>query len=293
MRSGFHPRYNEPMGRRWPCAAGTFYPADSQRLHDEVKAALGGDHRDLVPARDLTGPVGALLPHAGYRYSGRVAGAGYRALATLGRPEAVIVLGTNHTGLGGPITVGEPGTWDTPLGEFSVPADLSGRVAEALSADLSDLPFADEHSVEVQLPFLRHLFGPVPVVPVVVQHLGPEHAAVVGTALGKLVAGRPVALLASSDLTHYEPDETAREKDRRALAAILNLDVDGFYATVIRYQISICGVGAIALLLAAAREAGLFGAELLDYRTSGEVAGHLEQVVGYAAVLFRQVDDVA
>jgi len=281
-----------PMGRRWPCAAGTFYPADPQRLRDEVEAALGGD-RHGPPARSLSGPVGLLLPHAGYRYSGAVAGAGHRALAALGRPEVVIVLGTNHTGLGGPTTVGEPGAWDTPLGEIPVPADLSREVARALTADLSDLPFADEHSIEVQLPFLRHLFGPVPVVPVVVQHLNPKHAGVSGAALGRLVAGLPVALLASSDLTHYEPDATAREKDRRALAAILNLDLDGFYATVTHHRISICGVGAIAILLAAAREAGLFGAELVAYRTSGEVAGHLDQVVGYASVLFRKVDDVA
>lgn len=280
------------MGRRWPCAAGTFYPADPQRLCDEVEAALDGDRRG-PPTQSSAGPVGALLPHAGYRYSGRVAGAGYRALAALGRPEAVIILGTNHTGLGGPTTVGEPGTWNTPLGEIPVPVDFSREVARALTADVSDLPFAEEHSVEVQLPFLRHLFGPVPVVPVVVQHLAPEAARIAGAALGTCVANRPVALLASSDLTHYEPDATARKKDHRALAAILNLDLDEFYATVTHHRISICGVGAIAILLAAAREAGLFGAELLAYRTSGEAAGHLDQVVGYASVLFRKVDDVA
>lgn len=281
------------MGRRWPCAAGTFYPADPRRLREEIETALGGDRGTLVPAQDLTGPVGALLPHAGYRYSGAVAGAGYRALSALGTPEAVVVLGTNHTGLGGPITVGEPGTWDTPLGEIPVPADLAREVAGALVADQSDLPFADEHSVEVQLPFLRHLFGPLPVVPVVVQHVGCELAGTAGAALGRLLTDRPVALLASSDFTHYEPDPVAREKDHRALAPVLNLDVAGFLDTVLRYRISICGVGAIALLLAAAREAGLLGAQLLSYRTSGEVGGHLDQVVGYAAVLFRRVDDVA
>ncbi len=281
------------MGRRWPCAAGTFYPADPRKLREEVEAALGGNSEGLSPPRSLARPVGALLPHAGYRYSGRVAGRGYRVLASLGRPEAVIVLGTNHTGLGGPITVGEPGTWETPLGELPVPDELSRDVARALGAERSDVPFSDEHSVEVQLPFLQHLFGPVPTVPVVVQLLDPPGAKLAGGALGRLVADRPVAVLTSSDFTHYEPDHVAREKDRRALAAVLNLDLAEFYDAVARYRISICGVGAIALLLAAAREAGLWGAELLDYRTSGEVAGHLDQVVGYAAVLFREVDDVA
>lgn len=280
------------MGRRSPCAAGTFYPADGRRLRHEVEAALGGAPPIAAPPT-LTDPVGALLPHAGYRYSGAVAGAGYRALAQLGRPEAAILLGTNHTGLGGPITVAEPGTWDTPLGEIPVPGDLSREVAEALAADQNDVPFADEHSVEVQLPFLRYLFGPLPVVPAVAQHLSPAAANAAGAALGRLVAGRPLLVVCSSDFTHYEPDPVAREKDHRAIAAILNLDVDGFYGAVVRYRISICGVGAIALLLAAAREAGLLGAALLDYRTSGEVGGHLDQVVGYAAVLFQRVDDVA
>jgi AmmeMemoRadiSam system protein B len=280
------------MGRRSPCAAGTFYPADPRRLREEIVVALGGTPPS-PPATTLAGPVGALVPHAGYRYSGAVAGAGYKALVALGRPEAVIVLGTNHTGLGGPITVGEAGAWETPLGDVPVPADLARDVARALRADPSDGPFADEHSIEVQLPFLHHLFGAVPLVPVVVQHLGAAAAQAAGAELGRALAGRPIALLASSDLTHYEPDEAAREKDHRALAPILNLDVAGFLAAVSLYRISICGVGAIALLLAAAREAGLLGAELLSYRTSGEVGGHLDQVVGYATVLFQRVDDVA
>lgn len=281
-----------PMGRRSPCAAGTFYPADPRRLREEIEDALGRAPCPL-PTMAQAGPVGALLPHAGYRYSGAVAGAGYRALAALGSPEATIVLGTNHTGLGGAITVGEAGVWETPLGEIPVPADLSREVARALRADQSDVPFADEHSIEVQLPFIRYLFGRMPVVPVVVQRLSSGTAHAAGAALGQALSGRPLALLASSDFTHYEPDPVAREKDHRALAPILNLDVDGFYEAVTRHRISICGVGAIALLLAAAREAGLLGAELVAYRTSGEVGGLLDQVVGYAAVLFQRVDDVA
>lgn len=281
------------MGRRWPCAAGTFYPADPRQLRDAVEASLGGNGPVVAPPEPLTEPVGAILPHAGYRYSGAVAGAGFRALAPLGRPEAVIIVGTNHTGLGGPITVGEPGTWDTPLGEIPVPADLSREVALALGSDQDDTPFGDEHSVEVHLPFLSYLFGAVPLVPVVVQHPGQADAEAAGSALGSLLTTRPVLLLASSDFTHYEPDPVVREKDRHALAPILNLEVGGFLTAVARYGISICGVGAIALFLAAARRARLLGAELLAYRTSGEVAGHLDLVVGYAAALFRRVDNVA
>lgn len=274
------------MGRRWPCAAGTFYPADPRRLADEVERALGPGWG--VPTAPLADPVGAILPHAGYVYSGAVAGAGYRAVASLGRPEAAVILGTNHTGLGGPITVAESGTWWTPLGEVPVPADLSREVAQALGALPSDLPFRREHSVEVQLPFLQRLFGPLPTVPVVVQPLGRGTAERAGVALGRLLADRPVLLLASTDFTHYEPDPVAREKDRRALEPVLRLDPGGFLDAMARDRISICGAGAIALLLAATREMGLTQAELVAYRTSGEVAGDLDAVVGYAAVVFRK-----
>lgn len=276
------------MGQRGPCAAGTFYPADSSRLVVEVERALGSGCRR--PVSPLSEPAAAVLPHAGYVYSGAVAGAGYRALAALGRPAAAVVLGTNHTGLGGPIAVAEPGTWLTPLGEVPVPTELSREVARAMGAVQSDPPFAREHSVEVQLPFLQYLFGPLPVVPVVVQPLNPGAAERAGQALGNLLSGQPVFLVASTDFTHYEPDPVAREKDRKALEPILRLELEGFLQAVARHRISICGVGAIALLLAAARAMGLTEAELLAYRTSGEVAGYGDEVVGYAAVLFRKGD---
>ncbi|MBC7093004.1 AmmeMemoRadiSam system protein B [Candidatus Bipolaricaulota bacterium] len=282
------------MGWRWACAAGTFYPADPPRLTAEIEACFQGPREALgPPGEGLTGPVGLILPHAGYRYSGAVAATGFSALWRLGRPEAVVILGTNHTGLGGAIAVGGPGTWETPLGTVPVEEELAGAIADGTGADRTDLPFHDEHSVEVQLPFLQHLFGAVPLVPVVVQHLDLAQARAAGTELAQVLAGRPVALIASTDFTHYEPDEVARKKDRRALTHILNLDLPGFLDEVARQHITICGVGAIALLLAACRELGLLGTKLLAYRTSGEVAGHLDQVVGYAAVLFQRVDDVA
>ena len=287
--------YNEAiMATRIPCAAGTFYPADPRALEREIETCLGGDRAALGPEPPpLTGPVGLILPHAGYRYSGPVAGAGYRALWRLGRPEIAIILGTNHTGLGGAIVVGGPGEWVTPLGRSPVAEPLAGELARALGAERSDLPFLEEHSVEVQLPFLQYLFGPIPFVPVVVKEYDVGLCRAAGQALAELVRGRPVLLVASSDFTHYEPDPVAREKDRRAIAAILNLDLEGFIEVVYRYRITICGVGAIGILIAAARSLGLLGAELVDYRTSGDAVGVLDQVVGYAAILLREVEDVA
>ncbi|MGC9530077.1 MAG: AmmeMemoRadiSam system protein B [Candidatus Bipolaricaulaceae bacterium] len=279
---------------RRPCAAGTFYPADPTRLRAEVEGCLGGGRNQLGPSgAGLTRPAGLILPHAGYRYSGPVAGAGYRRLWALGRPAGVVVLGTNHTGLGGAVTVGAGEAWATPFGPMPVDDELAQQVAEAMDAERSGLPFLEEHSIEVQLPFLHYLYGPLPFVPVVVRTAELAASRRAGQGLARVVARRPIVLVASTDFTHYEPDEVAREKDRRALAAILNLDLEGFLAAVQRHRISICGVGAVAILLAAARTLGLLGTELVDYRTSGEVAGVLSQVVGYAAVLFREVEAVA
>lgn len=282
------------MRMRWACAAGTFYPGNPMRLRVEVERCLGGSREELGPSGPgLTGPVGLILPHAGYRYSGPVAGMGYRALWQLGRPEAAIILGTNHTGLGGAVSVAEPGAWETPWGAMPVAEGLSRQLAEALDAELTNEPFLDEHSVEVQLPFLQYLYGEIPFVGAVVQRLSLEEAEAMGEAMAQVISDRALAVIVSTDFTHYEPHEAAWEKDHQALRHILNLDTPGFLETVRKQRITICGVGAVALFLAAARRLRLFGTQLLLYRTSGEVAGPMDQVVGYAAVLFRKVDEVA
>lgn len=282
------------MGYRWACAAGTFYPADPARLDAEIARCLGASKEELGPPGPfLLGPVGLILPHAGYRYSGGVAGVGYRALWRLGRPEVAVIFGTNHTGLGGPISLAEPGVWETPLGPMSVHRELTFSLAQALGATLSDAPFVHEHSVEVQLPFLRYLYGELPFVAGVVQPLSRREAEEAGAALAEVLRGTPAVLICSTDFTHYEPHDVAKEKDLLALRYVLDLDLAGFLEVVRARRISICGVGALALFIAAARALGLRYGELLAYRTSGEVAGPMDQVVGYAAALFREVDEVA
>lgn len=282
------------MSFRWACAAGTSYPADPARLELEIQRCLGGRKEDLGPAGPPLGhPVGLIVPHAGYRYSGGVAAAGFRALWTSGKPEAAVILGTNHTGLGGAITFAEPGQWETPLGPMPVHHELTQALANAAQAELSDVPFLDEHSVEVQLPFLRHLYGELPFAAAVIQPLSLAEAEAAGQALARILTKRPVALICSTDFTHYEPHEVAKEKDLLAIRRVLDLDLPGFLEVVRRKRISICGVGALAVFIAAATALNLRAAELLLYRTSGEVAGMMDQVVGYAAALFREVNEVA
>lgn len=282
------------MGFRWACAAGTFYPGEPVRLTREIERCLGGSRAELGPAGPpLVRPVGLIVPHAGYRYSGPVASVGYRALWRLGRPETAVILGTNHTGLGSPISLAEPGEWETPLGPAPVHRQLTAKIAEATGAEITDAPFLEEHSVEVQLPFLRYLYGDLPFVAAVVQPLSAEEAEEAGAALAQVLEGKSVVLLCSTDFTHYEPHEVAKEKDLLALRHVLDLDLPGFLRAVRAQRISICGVGALALFMATAKHLNLKAAELLLYRTSGEIAGMMDQVVGYAAALFREVNEVA
>ncbi len=273
---------------RYPAVAGTFYPSTREALERELRELFGARPDELVPEdRRLTGPLGLILPHAGYLYSGAVAAAGCRAAARYGRPEVVLIFGTNHTGYGGPITVGAPEPWITPLGEVPVAGDLIREIERLPGVVRDPRAFVREHSVEVQLPFLQYLFGPVPFVPAVVLAHDPVILEEFGTGLAKIVWGRGAWLIASTDFTHYEPQDTAMEKDRAALDRILELDLSGFVRVVEEKGISICGVGAIGIVMAAARSLGLDDTELVAYRTSGEVSGYTAEVVGYGAVLFR------
>lgn len=282
------------MGFRWACAAGTFYPADPVGLAHEIERCLGGKRENLGPAGSpLVSPVGLIVPHAGYRYSGGVAGAGYRALWSVGQPEGVVILGTNHTGLGSAISFAEPGEWETPFGPMPIHRELTRALAEATKGELTDAPFFEEHSVEVQLPFLRYLYGEIPFVAAVVQPLTLREAEAAGLGLAQVLTQKSVALICSTDFTHYEPHEVAKAKDLLALRYVLDLDLPGFLQVVRQQRISICGVGALALFIAAARALNLRAAQLLLYRTSGEIAGMMDQVVGYASALFREVSEVA
>lgn len=273
---------------RYPAVAGTFYPGTAEALRRELRELFGALPEELVPeGKAAAVPVGLILPHAGYVYSGAVAAAGYREAAAGGKPETVVIFGTNHTGYGGPITVPGPGPWLTPLGEVPVDAGLL-RAMEALPGVVrEERAFTREHSVEVQLPFIQYLFGGVPVVPAVVlaQEVGLIREFAAGFA--ELLRERGIWVIASSDFTHYEPHGIAVEKDKAALERILKLDLAGFLNVVRERDISICGVGAIGIVMAVAERLGLAETKLVSYTTSGEVSGFTAEVVGYAAVIFR------
>ncbi len=263
---------------RQPAVAGQFYPDDPTILQAELSRLVSRSGPE-VEAK------GVVAPHAGYMYSGHVAGAVYGRLRP---PEVAVILGPNHTGLGQKAALIPYGTFLTPLGE----APIEAALAEAL---LSRVPFLREdplahlyeHSLEVQVPFLQYLNPSISVVPLCLSRLNLEEILLLGRALAETVAADPrrVVLVASTDFSHYVPDEVARRKDRLAIERILALDTEGLLKVVAAENISMCGVIPTAVVIEACRSLAASHTELVKYATSGEVSGDYAHVVGYAGIL--------
>jgi AmmeMemoRadiSam system protein B len=265
---------------RHPAVAGRFYPRDPDDLRAEVQSYLS-------PPGKTVSALGCVVPHAGYVYSGHVAGAVYARLVL---PRRCILMCPNHTGMGHPLAIMSEGTWETPLGQVPIDgviaADLKqrfpllGEDAEAHRA---------EHGAEVQLPFLQAKNPDCVFVPIA---LGTSRYEVL-QALGVVIAdavqavGEPVLLIASSDMNHYENDTVTRVKDQKAIERILVMDAHGLYDVVMNEGISMCGFGPTVAMLTAARRLGATGTELVRYATSGDVSGDRERVVGYSGILVR------
>ena len=268
------------MSIRESAVAGSFYTRSAEKLAAEVDAYLG-DRGGAARA------IGVVTPHAGYMYSGAVAGA---VLGRVAVPDSVVVLAPNHRGLGARLALWGEGAWRTPLGEVAVDEDLAAAVlarTDALEAD--EVAHGPEHSLEVQLPFLQRANPACRIVPVL---LGRADAAELET-LGAAVAGairelgRECLLVASSDMTHYESAESAREKDRLAIDRVLGLDPAGLLEVVGARRITMCGVCPAAAMLWAAKALGAKKADLIRYATSGDVTGDMSEVVGYAGIAVR------
>ena len=231
----------------------------------------------------------AIVPHAGYIYSGATAAAVFSRLAI---PGLVIILAPNHTGVVAAdegVSLWEAGAFRTPLGEVPVDADAARALLEIAHGvvDVDHDAHRAEHAIEVELPFLQMLRADVRIVPLVIAWDQWEPASMLGEMLARLVraAGEPVLLIASSDLNHYEPADVSERKDAAALEAVRTLDGKELLARCKRERISMCGRAPAATVLAAARALGANQAEVVDYRHSGWVSGDNARVVGYAGVV--------
>jgi len=263
---------------RAPAVAGQFYP--------DRPGVLGRALDRLVPqvARKRVA-IGVISPHAGYVYSGGVAG---KSFAPLQIPPEVVILGPNHHGVGRPVAVYHRGGWQTPLGTVPIAETLADAILAACPLAAADVvAHRAEHSLEVQVPFLQRLADRLAIVPICIGRVPLEQLLALGDGLAAALSGldpRPL-IVASSDMTHYESGEEARRKDSLALERVLALDPEGLYRTVRDHHISMCGVLPAVVMLRAAKALGATGAELVAYANSGEVTGDQREVVGYAGVI--------
>lgn len=262
---------------RNPAVAGQFYSARKEALQKEVEKYLLKD-ADKIKA------IGVVSPHAGYMYSGPVAGA---TLSSAKFEETCIIMGPNHTGDGKPFSVMTEGTWRTPLGDCEIDAELAKSILEnSKYLQEDEVAHRYEHSVEVQIPFLQVLKGEFKIVPMVLSHAKVEIYKAIGKDIAKSLKEKRIAtIIASSDMTHYEPQDIAKEKDKKAIDAILNLDEDGLMTAIESYDISMCGYAPVCVMLAASKELGAKKAKLVKYQTSGDITGDYDGVVGYAGIL--------
>ncbi|MFQ5882159.1 MAG: AmmeMemoRadiSam system protein B [Candidatus Methylomirabilales bacterium] len=265
---------------RRAAVAGTFYPGAARALRVQVEDLLS-------PGEQKTEALGVVVPHAGYLYSGRVAGAVY---AQVSLPETCVVLGPNHTGLGAGAAIMTSGSWETPLGEVAIDTELARAILDRSRVlEEDDQAHQREHSIEVQLPFLQVLSPATPFVPICL--LSHEYGVCqdVGQTVAEVVkaAGRRVLLIASTDMSHYIPQDMAEVKDRMAIEAILDLDPLRLHTTVLRERISMCGFHPTTAMLIAAKALGAAQAELVCYTTSGDVTKDYASVVGYAGLIIR------
>ncbi len=278
---------------RRPTQAGAFYEGDAESLRKQIKDCfLQKLGPQKVPTVDKTGPrkiIGLICPHAGYMYSGSVAAHAYFELASDGKPKTVVIMGPNHTGLGSPLAVMNEGYWRTPLGDVEVDEGTANQlVHESGLVDIDYLAHLEEHSVEVQLPFLQFLYGSeFKLVPICFQMQDLASAMEVGRALAEVLADKNAVIIASSDFTHYQPQVTASKKDHMALKAVEAMDEKLFYSIIEKQRVTACGYGPITALMTAAKGLGASEAKLLCYHTSGDVTGDYTSVVGYAAVSIK------
>jgi AmmeMemoRadiSam system protein B len=265
---------------RQPAVAGRFYPADPFALKQEVEACLHrGRRQKKIQA------LGCVVPHAGYIYSGHVAGA---VFASMEIQELCIVLCPNHTGMGRPLAIMSEGYWETPLGLVSIDtafADALKKRFPALEEDLA--AHRSEHAIEVELPFLQILSPGIKFVPLALGTRHFETLIELGAAIADVIAAqnRQVLIVASSDMNHYESDAVTRIKDQSAIEAMLALDPRALYDTAALQNISICGLGPMVTMLNAAKRLGAVSAEVVRYATSGDVSGDRNAVVGYAGIV--------
>ncbi len=265
---------------RKPAVAGQFYPGTKESLAQEVGRYLDVDAKPVKAKA-------AIAPHAGYIYSGSVAG---KVFANVDVPERCIVLCPNHTGMGANAAVWSKGNWQIPTGSIPVDERLAGALL-SLTDELTDDASAHiaEHSLEVELPFMLARQPKLSIVPIAISRVDMRGIEAIGTAIADAIrsSNEDILIVASTDMNHYESDSRTRQKDELAIERVLSLDADGLVNTCASERISMCGVLPTAITIVASKALGAREAKLIAHATSGDVSGDREAVVGYAGFIIR------
>jgi AmmeMemoRadiSam system protein B len=266
--------------KRAAAVAGQFYHGTDSRLNQQVKQYI-----DSQAKKDDA--IGIVVPHAGFIYSGAVAGAVY---SSINFPRTFVMLGPNHTGLGAEVSLMDEGEWEVPNGKLRIDRKLANRIVQNTPHVKKDSQaHVFEHSLEVQLPFIAYMDKEVQIVPIAVLSATLDNCRAIAEGISAAIRGidYTVTILASTDMSHYLPDETARKKDNKAIDEILKVDPEGLYEIVKRERISMCGYLPTTVMLFASKLLGANTARIVKYMTSGEVSGDYDSVVGYAGIIIK------
>ena len=282
------------MKRRLPAQAGTFYPDTEGALRTQIQQSflhpLGPRAIPTIPGNRNPNLLGLIVPHAGYKYSGPVAAHSYYHLASAGIFESIIILGPNHTGLGSGVSTMTEGEWNTPLGDVPIDTDLAREIVDNSEVvDVEDEAHRNEHSIEVQLPFLQYIYPRrFKFVPICMMLQDLQTSIEIGDAVAKAAEKQGATILASSDWTHYEPQEEAQSKDKQAIEEALQMNEKRFQEIIEERSVSACGYGPVTAMIHAVKLRGAKSGNLLSYQTSGDITGDKSAVVGYAAASFEK-----
>ncbi len=265
---------------RYPSVAGMFYPGDGEVLRTEVRELIN-DAGNKVKA------IGLISPHAGYVYSGSCAGNGF---GKINIPDRVIILGVNHRGAGHAMAVDGHNKWNTPLGDIKIDDNLRDElIQKSVVFEVDSVPSSEEHSLEVQIPFIQVLNPTAKILPITIGTHDREMMRTGGLEIGRIIkeANDDILIIASTDMSHYISADNAKELDHMAIEKIIELDPDGLFEAVRSNNISMCGVSPTYIMMTAAKELGGAKGEVIEYTNSGYTSGDFDQVVGYLSALIN------
>lgn len=262
--------------------AGSFYPSSVDSLTKQIESFVD---KNAVKSN----VVACMLPHAGYMYSGRVA---VETVSRINIPDKIVIIGPNHTGCGAAYSIQTEGIWQLPFGQIKIDSNLANCILNnSAYLERDSDAHRHEHSIEVEIPILQYFKKNFEIVPICILSEDVDALKEIGntivTAIKQVKLQGSVLIMASTDLTHYQPQQQASKKDKEAIEAIINLDVDKLNEKVKGLGITMCGCAPVSVMLTAAKALGAKRGELVRYETSGDVTGETDSVVGYAGVLFH------